>query len=303
MYLPDEQSMSASERKQSTLPCGFLLSSSWAALRKCWLGFNICLSKGDRAGMSNYAFRIRKLQRQMGIDPTDFEPDLLSKEAADFIDRKYSAGDELPQKAPVEREVDYDSMFDRSELRENVDGPTQQVPVPRKAIFVKYNSRLDKSCPQENGERVSKRVLKPQSSCPVGGFDTEPVTYPVMINKKVSYSADKTCFIADREPYSSESKNAVSSYDSTNNSQGGYLSNERIWPLDNARSSRQEVEPDSQNESDWQGYSYDPNANTHKTEKKNRDKSKRRRKSVFYQQQVDDATIKRDSFCAYISQD
>lgn len=300
--------MSASERKQTTLPCGFLLSSSWAALRKSWLGFNICLSKGDRAGMSIYAFRIRKLQRQMGIDPTDFEPDLLSKEDADFIDQKYSAGDdELPQRATVEeREVDYDSMFDRSELRENLDGPTRQTPAPRKAIFAKYNSRLDKSCPQENSVRVTKQVSNPRSSCPVGDFDAQPVTYPDMINKKVSYSADKTCFIADGEPpyYNTESKNAVSSYDSTINSQGKYSTNERTWPPDTPWSSRQKVEPNSQNDSDWQGYPYDPDAHTHKAEKKNRHKSKRRRKSVFYQQQIDDdATIKRDRFCPYFGQD
>ena len=303
VYLPNERSMSASDRKQSTLPCGFLLSSSWAALRKCWLGFNISLSKADRFGVSKYAFLIRKLQRQIGIEPTDFDLDIMSKERADFIDHEYSAGDELPKNTRLEREVDYDLMFRTLDSSVNVNLKNQEAPVPRKAIFAKYVSRLDKSCPQGNRIKVTKLTSYPESSCPMGEFETGPVTSPAIVNRKVSYSQDKTCFIAGRDQSDiTESKNTVPNHNSTINTPGKYLTNEQTWPLDNAHSSRQEVEPNCQNDSDWEAYPYDPNARTKRAEEKNRNKSKKQRKSVFYKQQVD-ATIKRDSFCAYIGQE
>lgn len=39
----------------------------------------------------------------MGLEPTDFDLDIMSKERADFIDRKYSAGDELLHRKTVLR--------------------------------------------------------------------------------------------------------------------------------------------------------------------------------------------------------
>jgi hypothetical protein len=76
-YIPHEIDMSADERKDTILRCGYTIAQSWATLRKSWLGFNISHCNGDWSGMSKYAYQIRKLQLQMGIQLTHFDPAIL----------------------------------------------------------------------------------------------------------------------------------------------------------------------------------------------------------------------------------
>jgi hypothetical protein len=196
-HVPHERFMSHSDRKRVMLPCGFTIAASWAALRKSWLGFNICLSKGDREGMKNYAFHVRKLQRQTGMGVTDFDSDILTAEEVDSIDQEYSVGDDYqkPQETevPVEREVDYDSLFDGTAAA--VEPPTmaRDSPHPRNEIFAQYLSRPEKTCPQENRARIDKEVVNYKGSCPVGDIEANPTSSVII--KKVSYPNDRNCFI------------------------------------------------------------------------------------------------------------
>src|SRR6476469_9742758 len=70
-HLNGEKKMTAEERKNSLLPCGWTIAESWAALRKSWLAFFITKSQGDTNRMAEYAKRIRKIQAEMGIKPTN----------------------------------------------------------------------------------------------------------------------------------------------------------------------------------------------------------------------------------------
>ena len=81
-YLNGEKEMTAEERKNVLLPCGCTIAESWAALRKCWLGFDITKDQGDKDGMAEYANRIRKMQAEMGIKPTNFDSDILDENTA-----------------------------------------------------------------------------------------------------------------------------------------------------------------------------------------------------------------------------
>jgi len=78
--------MNAAERKKFELPCGYTLEQSWAALRKSWLGFYIALSKGSSTTISKYASQIRKLQLEMGIELTIFEPGILDDDSIEEIE-------------------------------------------------------------------------------------------------------------------------------------------------------------------------------------------------------------------------
>ena len=78
--------MTAESRKKFVLPCGRTLAASLAALRKCWLGFNIAKSQNNILRMQEFAYRIRKIQNQMGIKPTDFDQDIIDENTAMLID-------------------------------------------------------------------------------------------------------------------------------------------------------------------------------------------------------------------------
>src|SRR6478735_11643213 len=78
-YLNGEKDMTAVERKNFRLPCGRTVAESWAALRKCWLGFYITKDQDDNDGMVEFAYRIRKIQAEMGIQPTNFDPEILDE--------------------------------------------------------------------------------------------------------------------------------------------------------------------------------------------------------------------------------
>ncbi|HEX9317430.1 MAG TPA: hypothetical protein VF884_00675 [Nitrososphaeraceae archaeon] len=128
--------MPAEDKKATILPCNYSMKSTWAALRKCWLGFDISLSNNDREKMSEYASRIRKLQRQLGIDATNFDPDILSEESAKQPCTRLS----IDGSCLEERELDYDGLLTNPLLeQENHDEP---ISPPRKSIFTTYRSRI-----------------------------------------------------------------------------------------------------------------------------------------------------------------
>ena len=54
------------------------LAESWAGLRKAWLGFKIAKANNDALLMTHYATFIRKVQIEMGIQVTEFDPDILA---------------------------------------------------------------------------------------------------------------------------------------------------------------------------------------------------------------------------------
>ena len=54
------------------LDCGFTDKQTWGALQKCWVGYNISRSKLDLKNQVMYAERIQKLQKELGIEVTNF---------------------------------------------------------------------------------------------------------------------------------------------------------------------------------------------------------------------------------------
>ena len=54
------------------LPSGFYESQTWGALHKCWIGFVIAKEKHEFDKLEIYASRICKLERELGIEITDF---------------------------------------------------------------------------------------------------------------------------------------------------------------------------------------------------------------------------------------
>ena len=55
------------------LECGFTDMQTWGALQKCWVGYNISRSKCDLKNQVMYPESIQKLQKELGIEVTNFE--------------------------------------------------------------------------------------------------------------------------------------------------------------------------------------------------------------------------------------
>ena len=53
----------------------FTTGQTWGALRKAWKGYKIAKVQGDRAKMTEYATKIRKLEGELGVPVATF-PDL-----------------------------------------------------------------------------------------------------------------------------------------------------------------------------------------------------------------------------------
>ena len=54
------------------LPSGYYVSQTWGALYKSWIGFVIAKEKYEWDKLEMYAKRIQKLERELGIEVTDF---------------------------------------------------------------------------------------------------------------------------------------------------------------------------------------------------------------------------------------
>ena len=152
-YLKGEKEMTAEERKNSRLPCGRTVAESWAALRKCWLGFDIKKDQGDRDGMVLYAYRIRTIQAEMGIKPTNFDSDILDENTALLIDQLYRKSPtqlneiQYGEQSTIEsEEMDYEQIMARPTTN------NENRPSPRQEIFTTHLSR-DNSCPSPAYQR------------------------------------------------------------------------------------------------------------------------------------------------------
>jgi hypothetical protein len=55
------------------LPSGFYDSQTWGALKKCWVGYVIALRKGEFDNEIKYASRIQNLEKELGLEVTDFK--------------------------------------------------------------------------------------------------------------------------------------------------------------------------------------------------------------------------------------
>jgi len=190
------------------LPCNYSVKSTWAALRKCWLGFEISLSNDDRVGMTEFAYRIRKLQRQLAVSPTNFDPEILSEEVVKRIDELYSipgmeAVDDFEKSVPAtestihEREIDYDNLLGNKLLIEGNHNHRSSIASPRREIFATYKSRIEKSSPQSNRARIRKQTVNYSDSCPTGPLKSPKSHRPsaITIKKQVIHDYDKSCYI------------------------------------------------------------------------------------------------------------
>ncbi|HEU4482221.1 MAG TPA: hypothetical protein VFR65_04135 [Nitrososphaeraceae archaeon] len=54
------------------LPSGYFVSQTYGALHKCWVGFVITKKKYEWGMIEIYAKLIKKLERELGIEVTDF---------------------------------------------------------------------------------------------------------------------------------------------------------------------------------------------------------------------------------------
>jgi hypothetical protein len=163
-YVPNEMNLSAEERKSSILPCGFTIAESWAALRKSWLGFEIAKSNNNSALMSMYAGIIRKVQREMGIQQTIFDMEILEDQALgdEGADTDGSfCRNNLPNDVEVNTtSIDYDAILGEART-ELLDAQGEIKVEPRAEIFSGYepseNSWQDtRSKVQEEGKDVEE---------------------------------------------------------------------------------------------------------------------------------------------------
>jgi len=146
-YLKGEKEMTAEERKKFRLPCGRTVAESWAALRKCWLGFYITKSQHDMEGMQEFAYRIRKIQAEMGIKPTNFDSDILDENTALLIDQLYRKSPTQPNQIQDDEQPTIES--EEMDYEQIMAAPTTNSgsrPSPRQEIFTTHLSR-DNSCP------------------------------------------------------------------------------------------------------------------------------------------------------------
>jgi hypothetical protein len=149
-YIENENAMTADERKNTELPCGYTVAQSWCALRSSWVGFNIAHSKGDQDKMKYYALFIRKVQSEMGIDVTKFDPEILGEtdQGTESEDQGDSQG-HTQEGDEVQDEPNYDDIL--GEIQTKLKVEYTSCPGPREQIFVKDH---------EKGEKVDNRLQK-----------------------------------------------------------------------------------------------------------------------------------------------
>jgi hypothetical protein len=153
--------MHHSERKSFELPCGKTVAESWGGLRKAWLGFKIALANHDAALMTHYASFIRKVQMEMGIQVTEFDPDILD-EAVD--NETETVGSRTYQSYPFDpttQELDYDSIMD--DARSNIDDKDEIVSGPRQNIFGSSLTSSRSACLHPRMSKVTKAQVDDKS--------------------------------------------------------------------------------------------------------------------------------------------
>lgn len=162
-----EVMMSAEERKRFRLPCGRTIAESWAALRKCWLGFYITKSQDDIEGVKEFAYRIRRIQAELDIKPTDFDTDILDQDTVIRIDSLYrkSSKSSNDEDNTVRADADSNEM-DCSHIMDvdGIESSRESMPAPRQDIFI----RREKSCPSpayQPNAYVDLEVTDYEKSC------------------------------------------------------------------------------------------------------------------------------------------
>ena len=60
-------------RYHEVLPSGYYTNQAWGALHKAWIGYIIAKNKSQFVRQIKYAKIIRKLQRELGLELSDFE--------------------------------------------------------------------------------------------------------------------------------------------------------------------------------------------------------------------------------------
>jgi isopentenyldiphosphate isomerase len=161
-YVTNEIRMSSENRKSSVLPCGYTIAESWAALRKSWLAFNIAKSNNDFDRMSKYAGIIRKVQREMGIQETSFDTDILDDQAPD----DYFYKKDMPNDLEIEESsIDYEGIL--GEARAELYRQEEPKADPRDEIFDAYKPG-EKSCEyirstkEQEGEEEEDQDSQPE---------------------------------------------------------------------------------------------------------------------------------------------
>lgn len=61
------------KRYSKMLPSGYYENQVWGALHKAWVGYNIAISKWEFENQIKYAKIILKLQRDLGLELSDFK--------------------------------------------------------------------------------------------------------------------------------------------------------------------------------------------------------------------------------------
>jgi hypothetical protein len=163
-YIDNEDTMHHSERKSFELPCGKTVAESWGGLRKAWLGFKIALANHDAALMTHYASFIRKVQIEMGIQVTEFDPDIL---VPDILDEPVDNETETVrsyayQKASsdqiTDQELDYDSIMENA--RSNIDDRYEIISAPRQNIFGSSPASPRNACLHPRVSKASKATVE-----------------------------------------------------------------------------------------------------------------------------------------------
>ncbi|MDR4512400.1 MAG: hypothetical protein MRJ93_11935 [Nitrososphaeraceae archaeon] len=85
------------------LESGYTDMETWGALQKCWIGFNISRSRIDLKNQIMYAERIQKLQKELGIEITNFAN--IGVYAADVYDED---DDQNNESAEINQEISQD---------------------------------------------------------------------------------------------------------------------------------------------------------------------------------------------------
>lgn len=60
-------------RYSKILPSGYYENQAWGALHKAWVDYMIAIHKGELDKEEYYAKIIRKLQRDLGLKPEEFD--------------------------------------------------------------------------------------------------------------------------------------------------------------------------------------------------------------------------------------
>lgn len=158
-FIPNELTLDHIERKSFRLPCGKTVAQSWAALRKAWLGFKIARSNGHTNLMSYYASFITKVQREMGIEVTNFDSDILEEELDEVTDNCFYKKQVKSEVMIEEDDLDYDSMMNDAYEKTNCE--KYPISSPRENIFDRSETYPSYSPLEKNKElrpKIGSRI-------------------------------------------------------------------------------------------------------------------------------------------------